>query len=182
MDSEGPILDNHLHLDPEHGQGIEAVEAFARVGNETRLAILLALHDRVALGDRSDYTVPYSELREAVGEEDSGKFGYHLNRLLGEFVVTVERLLDGRLELVEALCVELLQPVEPLVGVLAERTDVRAGGRRGLHRLEVAPDGGFGGFDALTLERLLALDAREHHLAGVSLEIEPLLDGPLTLL
>ena len=30
--SETPVLDNHLHLDPEHGRGIDAVEDFARAG------------------------------------------------------------------------------------------------------------------------------------------------------
>ena len=64
----------------------EPADAFARLGNETRLSILDVLHDRLSVGDRSDYTVTYTELREAVGEEDSGKFGYHLNQLLGEFV------------------------------------------------------------------------------------------------
>lgn len=67
-------------------------DSFATVGNEIRLEILRVLHERLSVGDRSEYTVPYSELREAVGVEDSGKFGYHLNRLLGEFV---EKREDG---------------------------------------------------------------------------------------
>lgn len=61
-------------------------DSFAVVGNETRLAILRVLHERVAVADRTEYTVPFTELREAVGEPDSGKFSYHLNQLLGEFV------------------------------------------------------------------------------------------------
>lgn len=61
-------------------------DSFAVVGNETRLSILRVLHERVDVADRTDYTVPFTELREAVGEEDSGKFSYHLNQLLGEFV------------------------------------------------------------------------------------------------
>jgi len=36
---ETPILDDHLHLDPERGQGIEAVEAFADAGG-THLLIV----------------------------------------------------------------------------------------------------------------------------------------------
>jgi TatD-related deoxyribonuclease len=32
MDYDGPILDDHLHLDPEDGRGIEAVREFARSG------------------------------------------------------------------------------------------------------------------------------------------------------
>jgi len=34
-----PILDNHLHLDPEHGRGIDAVEDFARAGGTHLLVV-----------------------------------------------------------------------------------------------------------------------------------------------
>jgi TatD-related deoxyribonuclease len=34
-----PVLDNHLHLDPEHGRGLDAVEDFARAGG-THLLIV----------------------------------------------------------------------------------------------------------------------------------------------
>jgi len=34
-----PILDNHLHLDPEHGRGIEAVKDFARSGGTHLLVV-----------------------------------------------------------------------------------------------------------------------------------------------
>ncbi|MFC7095912.1 DUF7351 domain-containing protein [Halobaculum marinum] len=61
-------------------------EAFARLGNAIRVSVLEALHERQRSGDRSDEAVPYTELRRAVGVDDSGKFGYHLNQLLGEFV------------------------------------------------------------------------------------------------
>lgn len=79
------------------GTGVESEspspeDSFARLGNEIRLSILRTLHEQVSVGDRSEQTVPYSQLRQAVGEEDSGKFGYHLNRLLGEFV---EKWPDG---------------------------------------------------------------------------------------
>jgi TatD-related deoxyribonuclease len=39
MDLGTPVLDNHLHLDPAHGQGIEAVEDFARVGGTHLLVV-----------------------------------------------------------------------------------------------------------------------------------------------
>jgi TatD-related deoxyribonuclease len=39
MDYEGPVLDNHLHLDPERGQGIEAVRDFRRVGGTHLLVV-----------------------------------------------------------------------------------------------------------------------------------------------
>lgn len=34
-----PVLDNHLHLDPEHGRGIEAVKDFARSGGTHLLVV-----------------------------------------------------------------------------------------------------------------------------------------------
>ncbi|WP_227353872.1 TatD family hydrolase [Haladaptatus salinisoli] len=40
MDDLGtPVLDNHLHLDPEHGRGIEAVKDFARSGGTHLLVV-----------------------------------------------------------------------------------------------------------------------------------------------
>ncbi|MFB6254078.1 MAG: TatD family hydrolase, partial [Halobacteriaceae archaeon] len=38
-DYEGPILDNHLHIDPDQGKGLEAVKEFARAGG-THLLIV----------------------------------------------------------------------------------------------------------------------------------------------
>ncbi|MFC7070668.1 winged helix-turn-helix domain-containing protein [Halobaculum lipolyticum] len=61
-------------------------ESFARLGNGIRVAILRALHDHQTGGERGEEPVPYTELRRAVGVDDSGKFGYHVNQLLGEFV------------------------------------------------------------------------------------------------
>ncbi|SDY41377.1 TatD family hydrolase [Halobellus clavatus] len=34
-----PVLDNHLHLDPEHGRGLEAVRDFARLGGTHLLVV-----------------------------------------------------------------------------------------------------------------------------------------------
>ena len=36
---ETPVLDNHLHLDPVHGRGIEAVKEFARAGGTHLLVV-----------------------------------------------------------------------------------------------------------------------------------------------
>ncbi|MFB6354389.1 MAG: hypothetical protein ABEJ92_09925 [Halobacteriales archaeon] len=62
-----------------------ASTAFATLGNETRLGILLALWD----AHRPGYEgagLTFSELRERVGVGDSGQFNYHLEKLVGEFV------------------------------------------------------------------------------------------------
>ena len=34
-----PVLDNHLHLDPKHGRGLDAVEEFARAGGTHLLVV-----------------------------------------------------------------------------------------------------------------------------------------------
>jgi len=40
MDALGtPVLDNHLHLDPEHGRGLDAVRDFARLGGTHLLVV-----------------------------------------------------------------------------------------------------------------------------------------------
>lgn len=54
-------------------------EAFAVLGNETRMEILQALGE-------GDAPIPFSELRERIGVRDSGQFNYHLGKLEGHFV------------------------------------------------------------------------------------------------
>jgi len=54
-------------------------DAFAALGNETRLAILRALGD-------ADESLPFSELYDRVDVNDSGQFNYHLDKLVGHFV------------------------------------------------------------------------------------------------
>ncbi|MDJ1431895.1 TatD family hydrolase [Halostagnicola sp. A-GB9-2] len=39
IDEETPVLDNHMHLDPDHGRGIDAVEDFARLGGTHLLVV-----------------------------------------------------------------------------------------------------------------------------------------------
>ncbi|WP_440990499.1 DUF7351 domain-containing protein [Haloarchaeobius baliensis] len=56
-------------------------EAFATLGNETRVAILRELWVAAREGP-----VPFSELRERVGTRDSGQFNYHLTKLCDRFV------------------------------------------------------------------------------------------------
>ena len=59
---------------------LDPADAFALIGNETRLAILEALW---AADERP---VSFSELRRAVGMRDSAQFNYHLQKLTGHFV------------------------------------------------------------------------------------------------
>ena len=39
MELDTPVLDNHLHLDPEHGRGMEAVQDFSRSGGTHLLVV-----------------------------------------------------------------------------------------------------------------------------------------------
>jgi hypothetical protein len=78
--ADGASMDDDRDLSPE--------QAFALLGNETRVAIVRALWE-------SDDPLSFSDLREHVGVSDSGQFNYHLNKLLGRFV----RHRDGEYEL-----------------------------------------------------------------------------------
>jgi DNA-binding transcriptional ArsR family regulator len=68
-----------------NGEDAAAVErrppeaAFGLLASDLRVAILRAL------GEGGDGQT-FSELRERVGEQDSGKFNYHLGKLVGSFV------------------------------------------------------------------------------------------------
>jgi len=65
--------------------GPHATEAFALLGDETRLAIMLALweaYDPAA----DDNVVSFSELYEQVDYDNAGNFSYHLDQLDGQFV------------------------------------------------------------------------------------------------
>lgn len=71
--------------------GESTTEAFKLLGNETRLAILLALWEAYE-PFAEDNTVSFSELRNRVGMRDSGHFNYHLEKLTDHFV---EAVADG---------------------------------------------------------------------------------------
>ncbi|MFC4359422.1 winged helix-turn-helix domain-containing protein [Halobium salinum] len=58
----------------------EPEETFALLGDETRVAILRALDEA------DEDALTFSQLRERVGTADSGRFNYHLKKLVGSFV------------------------------------------------------------------------------------------------
>lgn len=64
--------------------GLAPAEAFALLGNETRIDILQALHE--ATVESGQEPVPFSELYERIDLEDSAHFNYHLKQLLDHFV------------------------------------------------------------------------------------------------
>ncbi|WP_276260176.1 winged helix-turn-helix domain-containing protein [Haloglomus litoreum] len=76
-------------------------EVFALLSNDTRVRTLRALWEA------EDRTATFSELREAVGMQDSGQFNYHLDELVGRFVARTEdgyeltragKLINGAIE------------------------------------------------------------------------------------
>lgn len=67
---------------------VSVATAFELLGEETRLGIIDALYAANPADD--DEAIRFSRLREAVGVQDTGQFNYHLNRLLGTFVVRTE--------------------------------------------------------------------------------------------
>ena len=68
-------------MDDEHiVEAVEPEAAFAALADGSRLDILHALYEA------DGQTATFSELRDAVGMADSGKFNYHLGKLRGRFV------------------------------------------------------------------------------------------------
>jgi len=65
--------------------GPHAIDAFQRVSDETRLAILLALWEAYE-PFADDNTLSFSELLDRVDYDTSGNFSYHLEKLEGHFV------------------------------------------------------------------------------------------------
>ena len=65
--------------------GPHATEAFALLGNETRLAILLALWELREPGT-NDSALSFSELYDRIDYDNPGNFSYHLEQLEGQFI------------------------------------------------------------------------------------------------
>lgn len=70
---------------PSPPTSLSPEEAFALLGNDTRIDILLALWDTFESG-RYDNAVSYTDLFDRVDIRDSGNFSYHLEKLTGPFV------------------------------------------------------------------------------------------------
>lgn len=60
--------------------GLSPDEAFWLLGDQMRIAILQAVWES------SEETNTFSEIRDQIGSPDSGKFNYHLNKLVGHFL------------------------------------------------------------------------------------------------
>lgn len=69
--------------DDAAGGPLSPDEAFALLGNETRMGILQTLAEAEA-------PVSFSELRDRIGVADSGRFNYHLGKLEAHFIAKTE--------------------------------------------------------------------------------------------
>jgi hypothetical protein len=88
-------------------------EVFSVLGNETRMAILEVLWNADVADHPEDNILSFSELQDRVGIGDSGRFNYHLNQLIGQFI----RKTDDGYQLRQA-GVDLIQAI--LAGTLTE--------------------------------------------------------------
>lgn len=87
-------MDRTEQADAGGGESTGAVEAtvdelLSLLGNETRMAIMQAMWQAFSFGayvTESRDGIPFVELQEAVGVEDSGNFNYHLGQLTGVFL------------------------------------------------------------------------------------------------
>jgi len=65
--------------------GPHATEAFGLLGDETRLAILLALWEEYD-PHADDNAVPFARISDRLGYDDPGNLRYHLEKLRGQFL------------------------------------------------------------------------------------------------
>lgn len=63
-------------------------DAFAVLSDETRLDIIRVLGDAGGTGEYR--ALPFSTLQDSVGVDDSGRFSYHLNKLVGRFIESTD--------------------------------------------------------------------------------------------
>lgn len=110
------------------GEGSDSVspdEAFWLLGEETRLGILRAVWEA-----ESD-AVPFTEIRDRVGNPDSGAFNYHLDKLRGLFLARTDdgyELSQAGLEVVRAIMAGVLTDQPELAPGAIDGSCVHCGG------------------------------------------------------
>ncbi len=91
-----PVLDDHLHLDPDHGRGLEAVKDFARVGGTHLLVVNKpSWYLGVEADDGEDFRPVFERTIEVV-EEASELLRGRAWAILGVHPGLVSRLVDER--------------------------------------------------------------------------------------
>ncbi|MDQ2051924.1 TatD family hydrolase [Natronolimnohabitans sp. A-GB9] len=96
IDDETPVLDNHLHLDPDNNRGIDAVRDFARVGGTHLLVVNKpSWHLGVEAETGEDFRAVFERTIEIV-EEANGVLEGRAWPVLGVHPGLISRLVDDR--------------------------------------------------------------------------------------
>ncbi|WP_058366505.1 TatD family hydrolase [Haloparvum sedimenti] len=91
-----PVLDNHLHLDPRHARGVEAVKDFARVGGTHLLVVNKpSWHLGVEAVEPEDFRAVFEETLDAVADATEALPG-RAWPVLGVHPGLISRLVDER--------------------------------------------------------------------------------------
>ena len=96
MGWDGPILDNHLHVDPHDGAGLEAIKEFADAGG-THVLILNnpSWHRHAPVSERADFAVGFEETIE-IADAASSILSGRAWPVLGVHPGLTSRLLEDR--------------------------------------------------------------------------------------
>lgn len=93
---ERPVLDNHLHLDPAHGQGYEAVEGFREVGGTHLLVVNKPSWDLgIEVETGTDFQAVFEETIDIV-DRASDILPGRAWPILGVHPALISRLVDDR--------------------------------------------------------------------------------------
>ncbi|WP_255167182.1 TatD family hydrolase [Natrononativus amylolyticus] len=95
-DVDTPILDNHLHIDPDNGRGLEAVRDFARVGGTHLLIVNKPSWHLGVEADRGEDFRPVFERTLEVVAAASAELPGRAWPVLGVHPGLVSRLIDDR--------------------------------------------------------------------------------------
>ena len=91
-----PVLDNHLHLDPRHARGVEAVKDFARVGGTHLLVVNKpSWHLGGEADEPEDFRAVFAETLDAVADATAALPG-RAWPVLGVHPGLISRLVDER--------------------------------------------------------------------------------------
>ncbi|MFB6103463.1 MAG: TatD family hydrolase [Halobacteriaceae archaeon] len=94
--AECPVLDNHLHLDPEHGRGLDAVDDFVRVGGTHLLVVNKpSWHHGIEVETGADFT-PVFDATVATAAAASERLPGRAWPVLGVHPTLISRLVDDR--------------------------------------------------------------------------------------
>lgn len=95
-DAETPVLDNHMHLDPRHGRGVDAVEEFVRLGGTHLLVVNKpSWHLGVEPAEPADFRPVFEETLDAVAAANEVLPG-RAWPVLGVHPGLISRLVDER--------------------------------------------------------------------------------------